>query len=228
MLFFSSFLGSSGGWPARSEAAGAASWRAARAAQPMAADLAVAVRARNPRRASSPGAGGGGATFPARHIRHRCGRRRAAGRRRPAASRKCKLPRACVGQIGVAGIPDCGSISTDTIPSGAMKSFVSPILAHAARLLHELRPDRRGRVRAFQVQLAIVVEADPDHAQQLGGKPANQPSCDVPVLPGCREVQAVARAHTRCRPVRSTSSIRFVIRYATRGSSVCLFSFLFL
>src|ERR1039457_2241856 len=35
--------------------------------------------------------------------------------------------------------------------------------------LHELRPDGQRRVGAFQVQLAVIVEAHPDDAQQVGG-----------------------------------------------------------
>ena len=49
-------------------------------------------------------------------------------------------------------------------------------------------------------------------------KPANQPSRDVPVLPAATGVKPIERTVTPV-PLLITSSIRLVVRYATRGSS---------
>ena len=41
------------------------------------------------------------------------------------------------------------------------------ILPHRGGAFHELRPNGQRRMRAFQIELAIVVEPHPDDAEQL-------------------------------------------------------------
>ena len=49
------------------------------------------------------------------------------------------------------------------------------VLAELMRALHEFGPDRQGGMRTFEPQLAVVVKAHPDCANQLGRK-ANEPA----------------------------------------------------
>src|SRR5438105_14478489 len=56
-----------------------------------------------------------------------------------------------------------------------LELFNIAVFRKALRPLHELGPDGQRRMRAFQIQIAIVVEPYPYYAQQLGcetGEPA--------------------------------------------------------
>ena len=74
------------------------------------------------------------------------------------------------GQRGVANSPVSASISTVTMPSGASNGTHVVIFAVLVRALHEFHPDGQSAVRAFQLEIAIVVEADPHNADQLGSE----------------------------------------------------------
>ncbi len=54
---------------------------------------------------------------------------------------------------------------------GRFKRMHVAVFAVLVRALHELHPDGQSAVRAFQLEIAIVVEAHPHDADQLGGKP---------------------------------------------------------
>jgi len=53
-------------------------------------------------------------------------------------------------------------------PVGRRERFGRGILPDGQRALHEFSPDGQGGMRAFDIELAIVVEADPDDAEQIG------------------------------------------------------------
>ena len=41
------------------------------------------------------------------------------------------------------------------------------VLAVQMSAAHELRPDGQGAAGAFQLEIAVIVEADPDYAQEI-------------------------------------------------------------
>ena len=54
-------------------------------------------------------------------------------------------------------------------PSGAAEGFDVGVLGELDGALHELGPDGRGGVGAFDLDVGVVVVADPDDAEEVGG-----------------------------------------------------------
>ena len=92
------------------------------------------------------------------------------------------------GQPGAARKPVSGSISAVTMSEGTGKGSAKCWAGHGAR---EVREDRHGRLRAREVQAAVVVVADPDGRE----KPRREPD-----EPGVAAVVRRARLARRARP----------------------------
>ena len=90
--------------------------------------------------------------------------------------------------------PVSASICTVTIPSGASKLCDVAIFAMLVRALHEFQPDRQSAVRAFQLEIAIVVESHPHHTDQLGGEPRKPSVARRAGFPRRRQRESAARA----------------------------------
>src|SRR5436190_17976928 len=123
MLFFSAFLGSAGGFPVCAVVGGCwASWREARRAT---ADGCTTPSPFDPltRGALSPGPGGGATSQPVTFVIG--GPPPCSGQASTGCVPEIYTSDRRAGQFGVASIPDCGSISIDTIPFGARKGFAS-------------------------------------------------------------------------------------------------------
>src|SRR5258708_36652942 len=80
-----------------------------------------------------------------------------------------------------------------------LNAFRSVEILHVAvsgergRVVHEVRPDGRSRGTSGQAEVAIVVEADPDHAHELRGEAGNP---TIPARDGfssCRQSKDPAR-----------------------------------
>ena len=109
--------------------------------------------------------------------------------------------------------PTAGSTSMETIPVRRPELLYVAILAIAQRALHKLGPDRRRRVGAFQVEVSVVVEPHPNHAQQFrwySRRTSHRARCRSCPPPGCSG-RSAARTPAAV-PLRNTSSIRLVIR----------------
>ena len=102
----------------------------------------------------------------------------------------------CMGHCGVAGIPDSGSMVTVTTPSGASNGLASAYRRSADGPLHEFRPDGQRGMRAFDIELAVVVEAHPYDAKQVGSEAGEPAVVRRSGLAGRRRGEA-ARANAR-------------------------------
>ena len=103
------------------------------------------------------------------------------------------------GSSGPASLPVSRSMSTQMMPGGSAKGrFGWPASARH----HERRPDGQRRLRAAQAERLVVVEAHPDHGQQLR-READEPRV-AQVVGGARLASGVereaagARARRRC------------------------------
>ena len=83
------------------------------------------------------------------------------------------------------------------------------------RALHEFRPDRQRRPRARELELAVVVESDPDHADQLRRESREPAVARRSGLARRRGVKA-ARPHSSRRPAihHSLHQIHHQVRHA--------------
>src|SRR5579871_194329 len=73
-----------------------------------------------------------------------------------------------------------------------------PILRMLVRSLHEFGPNRQCAARSLEFNVAIVVEADPNHADQLGGETGEPTVVRGAGLAG-RWQNESARPHPRTR-----------------------------
>jgi len=77
--------------------------------------------------------------------------------------------------------------------------------------LHEVSPDRQRWAGAFQIEVAVIVEAYPHHTQELAGEPGE------PAIMGCAGLAAAGSVNPRDLtpapvPLRKTSCIMLTIR----------------
>src|SRR5580704_3476460 len=123
-----------------------------------------------------------------------------------------------LGHAAVASCPDAGSIWTPTTPAGAANSLTFRYSRCSwARFINSAHT---GSAECAPSRLSSRLSSNPTHTTQISFdvKPANQPSCEVPVLPAIGKL--IPRDHTLAPvPVRTTASKSWSIRKATRGSS---------
>jgi len=84
---------------------------------------------------------------------------------------------------------------------GSAEGFDVRVLGKLDSALHELGPDGSGGVGAFNLDVGVVVVADPDNAEEVGGVAGKPGVVAGSCFAGCRSSEAVPAYRTRSRAV---------------------------